>query len=348
MELQVKNLRARLLGEPVLEIPDLRFSGDSLCVLGERHSGKTPFALALSGVYGKNKGEECRGETLFSGICLSSLSERERNVGILFPARTLFPGTGYDNAAYGLRLRGVEEDKIASLVKEGAEKLGVSALLTKPANKLTDAEAREISFLRLFVRRPLILFVDEPFYYSDTQAVNVLRRWKKAAREEGIFFVLLTKNADQGALFDGVLILKGGKMLSVGARSALTRDVADIYAARLLYPEYSELSAVVSGGKLSVAGQTLGKTDRPDGNYTLFLGEDAVVLSGAEDPLCLVDYSEETETAGVFRLYLDLDKDGERAGENSKFTLLSDRKPEKSTVNVRMLPEKAHLFAEKD
>ncbi|RLG73430.1 MAG: ABC transporter ATP-binding protein [Thermoprotei archaeon] len=115
------------------------------------------------------------------------LSKVRREIGVLFrnPDDQLFNPTVYDEIAYSLRTLGVVEEKVKNKVREVAEKLGISHLLSRSPFRLSVGEKKKVALASVLAYEPNILFLDEPTSNLSSVDVEVVSKIIWETREEG-------------------------------------------------------------------------------------------------------------------------------------------------------------------
>ncbi|MBK8789955.1 MAG: ABC transporter ATP-binding protein [Holophagaceae bacterium] len=120
----------------VLEIPDLDLrTGEVLALMGPNGAGKTTLMLTLAGLLAPSAGS-----VTFKGATLRNKGDRERfrrRTTMVFQDPLLFDTTVSQNIASGLKLRGISAPERKPRVVAWAERLGLGALLDRPAHQLS-------------------------------------------------------------------------------------------------------------------------------------------------------------------------------------------------------------------
>ncbi|HJM44101.1 MAG: ABC transporter ATP-binding protein [Nitrospinota bacterium] len=179
---------------PVLEDLSLRLpAGGSLAVIGPSGCGKTTLLYNLAGLLNPGAGRVLVGGGEVRG-------PRERTAVILqhyglFPWKTV-----YENAALGLRIRGVPADARRRRVEDILEELGIAGLQTRYPGQLSGGQRQRVAIARALAQDPDLLIMDEPFSSLDalTREAHqnlLLSLW----REKGVTLVLVSHSVDEAA-----------------------------------------------------------------------------------------------------------------------------------------------------
>jgi len=230
--LQVRGLALHRGGVPVLDVPELDLrAGEVLALMGPNGAGKSSLMLSLAGLL-----EPTRGELSFKGAPLRSRADREafrRRTTMVFQDPLLFDATVAQNIESGLKLRGLSPAERAPQVQEWAQRLGLGALLQRPAHQLSGGEAQRTALARAFVLRPELLFLDEPFSSLDSQTrEELIEDLGRLLAETGTSAVLATHDQSKAArLAHRLAVLKEGRILQIGGLREVMNHPEDPFVA---------------------------------------------------------------------------------------------------------------------
>jgi tungstate transport system ATP-binding protein len=211
-----------------LEIP----RGDVLAIIGPNGAGKSTL-LRVMGLLQR----PTEGNVLFGGedaLRVNSLRLRRR-IATVFQEPLLLNATVYQNAALGLRLRGVSSGEIEQRLMPWLDRLGIAHLRARPARTLSGGEAQRTSLARALAVNPELLLLDEPFAALDAATRDtLLRDFHRIVKETGVTTVFVTHDRDEAfALAERIGVLKDGCMEQLGPREEIflrpkTESVAEI------------------------------------------------------------------------------------------------------------------------
>ncbi|MCY4571455.1 MAG: phosphate ABC transporter ATP-binding protein [Gemmatimonadetes bacterium] len=156
-----------------LDIP----RGRIVAVIGPSGCGKTTLLCALNRMNELVPGARTTGSVRFDGAELYRPEidpvEVRRRIGMVFQEATLFPGSVFDNVAFGPRASGFGGD-LHALVEEVLSAAGLRAELDEdldvPAASLSAGQRRRLCIARALAVRPQILLLDEPTAALDPTA----------------------------------------------------------------------------------------------------------------------------------------------------------------------------------
>jgi tungstate transport system ATP-binding protein len=200
----------------ILEFSSLSVhAGEILAVIGPNGAGKSTL-LRLTGLLQ----QPTRGKIYFHDrevIPTDSLSVRRRMASV-FQEPLLLNASVYDNAALGLKLRGMNRHTIEQRLRPWLKRLGIEHLASRKARTLSGGEAQRTSLVRALALDPEILLLDEPFAPLDPPTrESLLLDLERILRETGITTVFVTHDRDEAFMFgDRIAVLIGGRLLQTG------------------------------------------------------------------------------------------------------------------------------------
>nr|WP_084632401.1 ABC transporter ATP-binding protein [Geoglobus ahangari] len=187
--------------------------GEFVVVLGPSGSGKTTLLNLVGGI-----DTPTRGDILFNGINVSSLSEEEltmhrrRNVGFIFQFFNLIPTlTARENVMLAAEL--VENPRD---VDEVLEIVGLKDRSEHFPSELSGGQQQRVAIARALVKNPPLILADEPTGSLDFETGKmVLGVMRRINRDEGVTFILVTHNSVISEMADRVIHLRDGKVARV-------------------------------------------------------------------------------------------------------------------------------------
>jgi putative ABC transport system ATP-binding protein len=183
-------------------------AGGITVLRGPSGSGKSTLLRLLNRLAAPDAGVvRYRGEDLAARDVLA----HRREVGMVFQAPVLFPGTVADN----LEVAAPSDDPAALL-----ERCGLApGFLAREAATLSGGEAQRACLARALATRPRVLLMDEPTSALDEEATRVIEGLaRRLAGEDGVPIVLVTHDRAQAArLGDRVVELREGHVVAAAA-----------------------------------------------------------------------------------------------------------------------------------
>ena len=204
--------------EPVYALNEINLvweDGGAYALLGPSGCGKTTLLNIISGLLTPSEGE-----ILFDGKEVTQLPTSERQIAQVFQFPVVYDTmTVYDNLAFPLRNRGMEEKLVRERVEQIAEMLDLSANLRKRASGLTADGKQKISLGRGLVRSDVnaILF-DEPLTVIDPHLKWQLRsKLKELHQQVGVTMIYVTHDQVEALTFaEKVVVMYEGTVVQVG------------------------------------------------------------------------------------------------------------------------------------
>lgn len=205
--------RSPILDGLSFEVPSAAYA----VLMGRTGSGKTTLLEILCGLRAPSSGT-----VRIDGREVTDLPPGERGIGYVPQDGALFPTlTVREQIAFGLRMRGVAADEIATRVLEAAEGVGVFALLDRLPTGLSGGERQRVALARALVVKPSVLLLDEPLASVDEETQDgLIDLLQRTQREHRITVLHVTHSRREAeGLGELHLRLEGGRVL---ARTGLT------------------------------------------------------------------------------------------------------------------------------
>lgn len=214
--LALKDILVQYGEATILQVPYLDVHlGEVLAVIGPNGAGKSTLLRVMGLLVQPTRGRVCfHGQEVPQGDALPL----RRRMASVFQDPLLLNGSVYENAALGLKLRGLDRRSIERRVGPWLERLGIAHLLQRPARSLSGGEAQRTSLARAFALDPELLLLDEPFSALDPPTrEGLLLDLETILRETGITTVFVTHDRDEAFMLgDRIAVLIGGGLLQVG------------------------------------------------------------------------------------------------------------------------------------
>ena len=225
-KLELRDVIVRRAGVEVLRVGELGVeTGEVLAVIGPNGAGKSTLLQVAALVL-----RPSQGEVLFDGapVGVDTLATRRR-LAIALQAPHLIHASVLENAALGLRLRGVAAAERRRRALGWLRRFGVEALAARPATRLSGGEAQRVSLARAFAVAPELLLLDEPFSGLDEATRGgLLDDLAGVLGETGVTTVFVTHDRNEALrLADRVAVLIGARLRQVGPAAAVFGAPAD-------------------------------------------------------------------------------------------------------------------------
>jgi len=186
-------------------------SGSFTSLLGPSGCGKTTTLKLIAGLL-----EPTEGKIFFDDEDVTYLPPQKRGVGLVFQDYAVFPHmTGFENIAFGLKIRGVDEEEIKRRINEIASLLEIEHVLSKKPKEMNISELQRVSLARAIVMRPRVLLLDEPLSNLDaTLRVKARMELKKLQKHLKQTIIYVTHDQIEAlTLSDKVAVMSQGKLM---------------------------------------------------------------------------------------------------------------------------------------
>ncbi|WJY67553.1 cell division ATP-binding protein FtsE [Corynebacterium auris] len=170
--------------------------GEFVFLIGPSGSGKSTFLQLMI-----REENLTSGDIYFNDFHVNELKGREINrlrqsIGYVFQDFRLLPKLSvYDNVAFALEVTGKSKAKIAKLVPEALELVGLDAKATRMPNELSGGEQQRVAIARAFVDRPPLVLADEPTGNLDPATADEIMVLLARINRLGSTVVMSTHNA---------------------------------------------------------------------------------------------------------------------------------------------------------
>ena len=184
-----------------------------IAIMGASGSGKTTLLNVLSTIDTPTGGSITIDGVNFKNLTDSGAADFRRDkLGFIFQEYLLLDSlTIFENIAVPLTLQKLPPKKIENMVKSLAEAFGIDPQLHKYPNELSGGQRQRASALRAIVKRPSILFADEPTGALDSSsATDLLNTLKESNKALSTTILMVTHDAYAASFADRILIFKDG------------------------------------------------------------------------------------------------------------------------------------------
>ena len=192
----------RRKGKVVLGPADLELGPDGpTIVLGPNGSGKTTLLRVMHGI-----------ERVSSGSVRWQHDDTSRHA-FVFQSPIVLRRSVAENLAYPLRLHRTPKAEIATAVDDWLDRIGLTGLRDSPALRLSGGERQKLAIARALIRKPDVLFLDEPSANLDGHATRAIETLLQDTAASGTQIVMATHDMGQARrLARNVVFMLGGKV----------------------------------------------------------------------------------------------------------------------------------------
>ena len=194
-------------------------------ILGPNGSGKTTLLRLIHGI-----------ERLSSGTIKWTHDDAAQHA-FVFQTPIVLRRSVAENLAYPLSLIKMPKDEIADAVELWLDRINLCELRSAPATRLSGGERQKLAIARALIRKPQVLFLDEPCANLDGHATRAIEALLLEAESAGTKLVMATHDIGQARrLARDLVFMLDGKVHEV-AEASKGFDA----------PETSELAAFLRG-----------------------------------------------------------------------------------------------------
>lgn len=211
MILDVQNITKSFDGEQVIR--DLSFTvnrRETLSILGRSGCGKTTLLKIIAGILKPDDGD-----ILVNGKNILHLQPNKRNIVYLYQDALLFPHLSvFENIAFGLRLRKLDEQEIQRRTTDMIENLELYGKENNIPYELSGGQKQRVSFGRALIINPEVLLLDEPFGNLDIETrKNMQHLFKAVAKKYEITTLFVTHDLKEAILMgDRIGLMEKGTL----------------------------------------------------------------------------------------------------------------------------------------
>ena len=208
-----------------LEIKDKEF----VVFVGPSGCGKSTTLRMIAGL------EDISGGILkIDGQVVNDVEPKDRDIAMVFQNYALYPHiTVYENMAFSLRLRHMDNEEIFRRVTQAAEILGITEYLGRKPKALSGGQRQRVAIGRAIVRDPKVFLMDEPLSNLDAKLRNQMRAEIILLRKRvDTTFVYVTHDQTEAmTLGDRIVIMKDGYIQQVGTPQEVFDTPVNLFVA---------------------------------------------------------------------------------------------------------------------
>lgn len=197
--------------------------GEKVAIIGRIGSGKTTVGRLLVSFY-----EPAEGAILIDGVDVRQYdpADLRAGVGFLLQETQLFFGRLRDNITYG------KADATDAEVLEAARVAGVEAFvanhpegydmaIAEGGHSLSGGQKQAIGLARMLIRKPRILFLDEPTAHFDVRSEAEFLTRLNGLAKENLTILVSTHRPSVLSVVDRVIVFERGKIIADGPREEI-------------------------------------------------------------------------------------------------------------------------------
>ncbi|MFT6985957.1 MAG: molybdate transport system ATP-binding protein [Psychromonas sp.] len=205
--------------------PSFRFQGEirlqGVCaVFGDSGAGKTSFVRALAGLDPQFSGFlDCQGKNWQSETVF--IKTEKRKIGMVFQEPRLFP---HLDVQANLQLACVKAKNSLYSVKQLAQELDFSALLSKKSHQLSGGQKQRVAIARAILTAPDLLIMDEPLSSLDQHSRELLLPFIKKLSQRIPILYISHSMQEVFYLAQQMILINQGSIEAIGSPHDLFLD----------------------------------------------------------------------------------------------------------------------------
>lgn len=209
----------------LVALDNINFSikhGEVISIVGPSGCGKTTF---LKSILGLSKLVE--GNIYINGQDINSVPIKDLNIGFVWQEYVLFPNlTIYGNLAFPLKTMNTPQKEIDKRVKEIAEKLGLTAFLTRKPKQLSGGQIQKVCIAKALIKNPEFILFDEPFANIDPSFRKGLLMLINDIHEQyNTTMIFVTHDLNEAfTIADKVVVMENGEIKEKGTLEELREN----------------------------------------------------------------------------------------------------------------------------
>jgi len=228
--------------------------GKALGIVGKTGSGKSTLVSMLNGLLVPTKGKVFLNSKDINKD-FKNKQEVKFKIGLVFqyPENQLFESSVYDDIAFGLRNKGLDDYKIKLEIEEVSETLQISKkVINSSPFSLSGGEKRKCALAGTLVLKPEVLILDEPTSALDFNVkmnlLNCLKNYCKKEKNSVVFISHVMEEVVEIA--DDILVMKDGKSAYYGKTTDLFNEYENI---EIKVPQILEIMSIINSKGYNVS-----------------------------------------------------------------------------------------------
>ena len=189
------------------------YKNEFLVVLGESGCGKSTMVNIIAGMDNLTGGELIIDGKDFSHPSDKELTRYRRDyLGFVFQSYNLMPNlTALENVQF---IAEIAPDPMSA--EEAIAKVGLTDRADNYPSALSGGQQQRVAIARAVVKRPQIIFADEPTAALDYQtSIEVLSVFEEIKKDIGTTIMMITHNPEIAKMADRVIRLRDGKVSTI-------------------------------------------------------------------------------------------------------------------------------------
>lgn len=231
--IEINNLTFNYLDNNIFDNFSCSFeAGKFYTILGPSGCGKTTLLNIIAGFE-----QPLSGEIYINGELMNSVDANKRPVNTIFQDYALFPHLNvFDNIAFGLKLKKIDEKTINQKVLEALDLVNLSHVYDRSIDELSGGQKQRVAIARAIVNEPDVLLLDEPLSALDMKLrIEMQYMLKELQKRLGITFIFITHDQEEAlGLSDYIYVLNKGEIMQHGNPIDIYDEPANRFVANFI------------------------------------------------------------------------------------------------------------------
>ena len=228
--IELKGISKSYDGEKVIDSMNLYIKDrEFITLLGPSGCGKTTTLRIIGGFETADEGE-----LYFNGVEISDIPAYKRNINTVFQKYALFPHLNvYENVAFPLRLKKVDEEKIKAKVAEMLGMVKLTGFENKSVSTLSGGQQQRVAIARALISHPKVLLLDEPLGALDLKLRKDMQTELKNIQQAiGITFIYVTHDQEEAlSMSDTIVVMADGEIQQIGTPTDIYNEPKNAFVA---------------------------------------------------------------------------------------------------------------------
>lgn len=191
--------------------------GEFVGIMGASGSGKTTLLNCISTIDRVTAGKIMINNQDITKLKGNQLNKfRREELGFIFQDFNLLDTlTAYENIALALTIQKTKPHEIDKKVKEVAEKLDISRILTKYPYQISGGQKQRVAICRAIITNPKIVLADEPTGALDSKSARqLLETFEHLNKNLLATILMVTHDAFAASYAERIIFIKDGKIFN--------------------------------------------------------------------------------------------------------------------------------------
>ena len=287
--ISLENVALAFDDEPILNNINLDiYDKEFVTLLGPSGCGKTTTLRIIGGFL-----EPDSGNVIFDGKKINNLPPHKRNINTVFQRYALFPHLNvYDNIAFGLRVKKMQEDEIRTRVGEMLKLVNLTGFEKRSVQRLSGGQQQRVAIARALINRPKVLLLDEPLGALDLKLRKEMQiELKRIQQSLEITFIYVTHDQEEAlTMSDTVVVMNKGDIQQIGTPQDIYNEPVNAFVADFIGESNiidgvmtDDFKVSVNGHEFTCLDKGFGKNEKVD---VVIRPEDIDIVPPEQGMLC--------------------------------------------------------------